>query len=191
MMREHRRLIVWPSVIAAGLLAAACTDQPKVSMAPKPSFWVTPGPAQCTGGKWTGGGRIDPTNPPGPNHDAADETSGGQPPAFDPAPFNPEGKFTFGFNVFPSTPSAANPWKPTCSPMPRGAFVSWWVSPTPTWWRASIRVAVVNTRNSRCATTIVAGRKAVAPPRGSTSMRCAGVPHPFVLGKRAPLGTRA
>src|SRR5437773_8108108 len=100
MMREHRRLIVWPSVIAAGLLAAACTDQPKVSMAPKPSFWVTPGPAQCTGGKWTGGGRIDPTNPPGPNHDAADETSGGQPPAFDPAPFNPEGKFTFGFNVF-------------------------------------------------------------------------------------------
>src|SRR3989475_8255126 len=62
MMREHRSLIVWPSVIAAGLLAAACTDQPKVSMAPKPSFWVTPGPAQCTGGKWTGGGRIDPTN---------------------------------------------------------------------------------------------------------------------------------
>src|SRR6266705_5969485 len=100
MLREHRSLIVWPSVIAAGLLAAACTDQPKVSMAPKPSFWVTPGPAQCTGGKWTGGGRIDPTNPPGPNHDAADETSGGQPPAFDPAPFNPEGKFTFGFNVF-------------------------------------------------------------------------------------------
>src|SRR5438128_6627671 len=100
MMREHRSLIVWPSVIAAGLLAAACTDQPKVSMAPKPSVWVTPRPAQCTGGKWTGGGRIDPTNPPGPNHDAADETSGGQPPAFDPAPFNPEGKFTFGFNVF-------------------------------------------------------------------------------------------
>src|SRR2546428_441631 len=29
MMREHRSLIVWPSLIAAGLLAAACTDQPK------------------------------------------------------------------------------------------------------------------------------------------------------------------
>jgi len=101
MMREHRSLIVWPSLIAAGLLAAACSDQTsKVGVAPKPSFWVTPGPAQCTGGKWTGGGRIDPTNPPGPNHDAADETSGGQPPAFDPAPFDPEGKFTFGFNVF-------------------------------------------------------------------------------------------
>src|SRR2546422_11534321 len=101
MMREHRRLIVWPSVIAAGLLAAACSDQTtKVGVAPNPSFWVTPGPAKCTGGKWTGGGRIDPTNPPGPNHDAAEETSGGQPPAFDPDPFNPEGKFTFGFNIF-------------------------------------------------------------------------------------------
>ena len=70
MMREHRRLIVWPSVIAAGLLAAACSDQTtKVGVAPNPSFWVTPGPAKCTGGKWTGGGRIDPTNPPGPNQD--------------------------------------------------------------------------------------------------------------------------
>jgi len=111
MMREHRSLIVWPSLIAAGLLAAACTDQPNVSMAPKrPSFWVTPGPAECTGGKWTGGGRIDPTNPPGPNHDVADETSGGQPAAFDPAPFNPEGKFTFGFNVF----LAVNPQTGRC-----------------------------------------------------------------------------
>src|SRR5207249_6083896 len=62
MMREHRSLIVWPSVIAAGLLAAACTDQPKVSMAPnRPNFWVTPPPAECVTGKWTGGGRIDPT----------------------------------------------------------------------------------------------------------------------------------
>src|SRR3989454_6899799 len=61
MKREHRSLIVWPSLIAAGLLAAACTDQPNVSMAPKhPDFWLTPPPAQCPTGKWTGGGRIDP-----------------------------------------------------------------------------------------------------------------------------------
>src|SRR4029077_18173642 len=61
MMREHRSLIVWPSLIAAGLLAAAWTDQPKVSMAPNnPSYWLVPPPAQCPTGKWTGGGRIDP-----------------------------------------------------------------------------------------------------------------------------------
>ncbi|HYT81992.1 MAG TPA: hypothetical protein VEK86_00975, partial [Gemmatimonadales bacterium] len=61
MRREHRNLIVWPSLVAAGLLAAACSDQPNVNMAPKPpNFWVTPPPAQCPTGKWTGGGRIDP-----------------------------------------------------------------------------------------------------------------------------------
>src|SRR2546422_1009703 len=65
MKREHRSLIVWPSLIAAGLLAAACTDQPNVSMAPKhPDFWLTPPPAQCPTGKWTGGGRIDPPRNP-------------------------------------------------------------------------------------------------------------------------------
>ena len=43
MMREHRNLIVWPSLIAAGLLAAACGDQSKVKLAPmRPKFWVTP-----------------------------------------------------------------------------------------------------------------------------------------------------
>ena len=95
MMRERGTLIVWSSLIAAGLLAAACTDQPNVSMAPKrPSFWVTPPPAQCVTGKWTGGGRIDPPS----NHDTQDETSGGQPPAYNPPPML--GKFTFGFNVF-------------------------------------------------------------------------------------------
>src|SRR5207249_12317149 len=77
MMREHRSLIVWPSLIAAGLLAASCTDQPKVSMAPnRPNFWLTPPPAACTGGKWTGGGRIDPAYPDptaGSNYDGADE----------------------------------------------------------------------------------------------------------------------
>src|SRR6059058_6381360 len=78
MMREHRSLIVWPSLIAAGLLAAACTDQPKVSMAPnRPNFWVTPPPAECVTGKWTGGGRIDPTgNRAASNYDNVDEPAG-------------------------------------------------------------------------------------------------------------------
>src|SRR5213594_1086032 len=77
MMRERGTLIVWSSLIAAGLLAAACTDQPNVSMAPnRPNFWLTPSPAVCTGGKWTGGGRIDPAYPDpraGSNYDGADE----------------------------------------------------------------------------------------------------------------------
>src|SRR5437773_10879960 len=74
MMREHRSLIVWPSLIAAGLLAAACTDQPKVSMAPnRPAFWVVSPPAQCPTGKWTGGGCLDrPSNPD--THDEAVHT---------------------------------------------------------------------------------------------------------------------
>ena len=95
MMREHRNLIVWPSLIAAGLLAAACSDQTsKVGVAPKPSFWVTPGPAQCTGGKWTGGGRIDPPS----NPDTPDEAVH---PEFFPFELpSVTGKFTFGFNVF-------------------------------------------------------------------------------------------
>ncbi len=105
MMREHRSLIVWPSVIAAGLLAAACTDQPKVSMAPnRPAFWVVPPPAECPTGKWTGGGRIDPASPnpqSGSNWDGTDEAV--HPEYFaDPNPPLPSmsGKFTFGFNVF-------------------------------------------------------------------------------------------
>ena len=101
MMREHGTLIVWPSLLAAGLLAAACTDHPNVSMAPKrPSFWLTPPPAQCVTGKWTGGGRIDPTgNRAASNYDNVDEPAGGQPLAPDPAPYM-TGKVTFGFNVF-------------------------------------------------------------------------------------------
>ncbi len=80
MMREHGTLIVWPSLLAAGLLAAACTDQPNVNMAPKrPSFWFTPPPAQCVTGKWTGGGRIDPTgNRAASNYDNVDELAGDQ-----------------------------------------------------------------------------------------------------------------
>ena len=95
MKREHRSLIVWPSVIAAGLLAAACTDQPKVSMAPnRPAFWVVPPPAQCPTGKWTGGGRIDPPS----NPDTPDEAV--HPEYFAVVLPSVTGKFTFGFNVF-------------------------------------------------------------------------------------------
>src|SRR5438874_1078076 len=101
MMREHGNLIVWPSLIAAGLLAVACSDQPNVNMAPKrPSFWFTPPPAQCVTGKWTGGGRIDPTgNRAAANYDNVDEPAGGQPAAPNPPPYM-TGKVTFGFNVF-------------------------------------------------------------------------------------------
>ena len=46
MMREHGNLIVWPSLIAAGLLAVASSDQPNVNMAPQnPNFWAPPPPA--------------------------------------------------------------------------------------------------------------------------------------------------
>src|SRR5437762_13936468 len=92
MKREHRSLIVWPSLIAAGLLAAACTDQPKVSMAPnRPALWVLHRPAQCPTGKWTGGGRIDPPS----NHDAMDEDAAHELEVFavDLPPMT--GKFTF------------------------------------------------------------------------------------------------
>jgi len=107
-MREHGNLIVWPSLLAVGLLAAACSDQTKVSMAPKPNFWVTPPPAQCPAGKWTGGGRIDPTgNRLAANYDNVDEPSptGDPPPAPNPGPYM-TGKVTFGFNVFLATNTA-------------------------------------------------------------------------------------
>src|SRR5438046_4587608 len=95
MMREPRILIVWPSLIAAGLLAAAGTDHPKVSMAPnRPAFWVVPPPAQCPTGKWTGGGRIDPPR----NPDTPDEAV--HPEYFAVVLPSVTGKFTFGFNVF-------------------------------------------------------------------------------------------
>jgi len=96
MMREHRSLIVWPSLIAAGVLAVACTDQPSVSMAPnRPSFWVAPPP--CPAAKFTGGGRIDP---PHPDPDPADRAPGTPGPGERPPIV---GKTTFGFNVFLGT----------------------------------------------------------------------------------------
>ncbi len=96
MLREHKTLVVWPGLVLAGLMAAACSDQTNVNKMAgiKPSFWASPPPAQCVTGKWTGGGRIDPPA----NHDTQDETSGGQPPAYDPMP-PLLGKTTFGFNV--------------------------------------------------------------------------------------------
>jgi hypothetical protein len=92
---------VLPGLVAAGLLAAACSDQPNLNMTPqRPNFWLTPPPAQCVTGKWTGGGRIDPTgNRLASNYDNVDEPAGGQPAAPDPAPYM-TGKVTFGFNVF-------------------------------------------------------------------------------------------
>src|SRR3989449_8714121 len=97
MMREHRSLSVWPSLIAAGLLAVACSDQPNVSMAPKrPSFWVTPPPAQCPTGKWTGGGRIDPPS----NHEATDEEAVYEGQVFAGVVPTMTGEVTFRVNVF-------------------------------------------------------------------------------------------
>jgi len=108
-MLTHTILRFGPG-LAAGLLVVACSDQPNVNMAPKrPSFWVTPPPAQCPTGKWTGGGRIDPTGMrTAANYDNVDEPSptGDPPPAPEPAPYF-TGKFTFGFNVFLAT-NAAN-----------------------------------------------------------------------------------
>jgi hypothetical protein len=106
MMREHTNLIVWPSLLAVGLVAAACSDQTNVSTAPKrPSFWA--GGETCTTQKWTGGGRIDPTDPPSANHDGTDEPAGGMPTVTDPPPIM-AGKVTFGFNVFLGSDNAGN-----------------------------------------------------------------------------------
>ena len=102
MMRKHHNAIVWPGLLAAGLLAAACSDQTSVNTAPKrPSFWFSPPPAQCATGKWTGGGRIDPASPDptaGPNWDGTDEAVHSE--QFAATLPSMSGKFTFGFNVF-------------------------------------------------------------------------------------------
>jgi len=136
MMREHRSLIVWPSLIAAGLLAAACTDQPNVSMAPnRPNFWLTPPPAVCTGGKWTGGGRIDPAYPDpraGSNYDGADEDLAHEEEYFAYTLPNMTGKVTFGFNIFlavnSETPSRCYVQKGEIEVNHHPAKTSWHVS---------------------------------------------------------------
>ena len=80
---------MWGS-LAAGLLVAACetpTTPTGLKKLGLPNFWV--GGEQCTPGKFTGGGRIDPPNP-----DVADGATGTS---------SMTGKVTFGFNVFLGT----------------------------------------------------------------------------------------
>src|SRR2546428_9660158 len=82
MKREHRSLIVWPSLLAVALLAAACSDQTNLNTALKrPSFWVG-GEHPCTPRKWTGGGRVHPptTTKPEPPDRAPPTTPLGTPP---------------------------------------------------------------------------------------------------------------
>ena len=68
---------VLPGLVAVALLVAACQDSSRPFAPPhKPSFWAG-GEQQCPIGKFTGGGRIDPT-PPNTMY----------------------GKVTFGFNIF-------------------------------------------------------------------------------------------
>src|SRR2546425_2082622 len=101
-------------ILAAGfatvaLVAVACRDstRPTTALPDRPRADAScggsggcPPPPSCTPGKWTGGGRIDPTGDHGAaNYDNADEQDGGQPVGPDPAPFI-TGKVTFGFNVF-------------------------------------------------------------------------------------------
>lgn len=104
MKRAHHSQNIWPTLLAAGLVAAACSDQSKVTTAPqRPNFWAGP-PPSCATGKWTGGGRIDPPN----NPDFADETSGGQPPRYSDGLSPMNGKVTFGFNVFLGEDASGN-----------------------------------------------------------------------------------
>ena len=99
-MGKNLMLRVAPGLAAAALVATACQDStPLTSVTHRPSFWAGPPPA-CVTGKWTGGGRIDPTgNRAAANYDNEDETSGGQPLAPNPPQYM-TGKVTFGFNVF-------------------------------------------------------------------------------------------
>ena len=99
MLQDHKRWGVVPGLLVVAVLAACNQDglSPDRSRLGTPSKKVT---VSCTPGKWTGGGRIDPTGDrTAANFDRDDETSGGQVPAPDPPPFM-TGKVTFGFNVF-------------------------------------------------------------------------------------------
>ena len=109
-LRNLRLLTTLGAGAVVALVAAACSDQTSLNTATqRPNFWVGP-PPQCPAGKWTGGGRIDPTGDASrtaPNDDMADETSGPQPKPPDPPPFI-TGKVTFGFNVFLGTDADQN-----------------------------------------------------------------------------------
>ena len=100
--------------LVGALLVMACQDSTRLVTAPAHVRGDVncggsgcPPPPQCITGKWTGGGRIDPTGDAArtaPNDDAGvggDELDGGQPPP--PSATNASfitGKVTFGFNVF-------------------------------------------------------------------------------------------
>ena len=99
MLQEHKHWSVVPGLLVVALLAACNQDRlsPDRSLLGKPSLKER---QPCTPGKWTGGGRIDPTgNRLAGNYDNADEPSGGQPAAPDPAPYM-TGKVTLGSTSF-------------------------------------------------------------------------------------------
>ncbi len=112
MMREHKTPGVALGLLAVALVAifvaVACRDSARPLTAVRADLTCggsgCPPPPQCITGKWTGGGRIDPTGDAtrtAPNDDVLDEQSGGQLPP--PSASNPSfitGKVTFGFNVF-------------------------------------------------------------------------------------------
>jgi hypothetical protein len=114
MMQEHKTPGVALGLVAVALVAVfvavACRDSTTPVTAVRADI-ICGGsgcvpPPTCITGKWTGGGRIDPTGDASrtaANDDAApgngDEQSGGQPPPPNPPPFI-IGKVTFGFNVF-------------------------------------------------------------------------------------------
>ncbi len=104
MMQRQRSASVALGLVATALVAAlvavACQDATTpTATANRPHFWSG---GQCTTGKWTGGGRIDPPNKP----DAADAATGSE---FLAEPLDPmTGKVTFGFNVFLGSDGAGN-----------------------------------------------------------------------------------
>jgi len=91
MWQKHKCSSVVPGLLVVALLAACTQDamNPDRSAAGKPSFKKETG-GGCPVKKFTGGGRIDPTNP-NTNADFEDGASGFAALT---------GKVTFGFNVF-------------------------------------------------------------------------------------------
>src|SRR5437867_11621782 len=75
MTPRHRSSMAVPGLLAVALIAAGCQDSTPPTALKRPSFWG--GENQCPIGKFTGGGRIDPT-----------------------PPNTMFGKVTFGFNIF-------------------------------------------------------------------------------------------
>lgn len=106
--------------LVGALVVTACENTQPVTAPAKVRSDLTcggsggcpPPPPPCEIGKWTGGGRIDPTGDAArtaPNDDALDEGSGGQPPppSATVASFI-TGKVTFGFNVFLGSDAQGN-----------------------------------------------------------------------------------